>query len=88
MLLLFVTAAVAQSGKKPAKEKPPTKKEMDDMMKEMQKAMNEMSPEDKKMMDSMGIKMPSTKGLPAFNVSAGVTVLPVPPVAPIMVDQP
>lgn len=33
-------------------------------MKEMQKEMNDMSPEDKKMMDSMGIKMPSIKDIP------------------------
>ncbi len=33
-------------------------------MKEMQEAMDQMSPEDKKMMDSLGIKMPSNKDLP------------------------
>lgn len=66
MLLLIVATASAQPGKKPAKEKPPTKKEMDDIMKEMQKAMDEMDPEDKKMMDSMGIKMPSAKSIPKF----------------------
>lgn len=44
-------------------EKPPTQNEMQDMMEEMQKAMHDMSPEDKKMMDSMGIKMPSDKKL-------------------------
>jgi tetratricopeptide (TPR) repeat protein len=36
---------------------------MADMMKEMQEAMNEISPEDKRMMDSMGIKMPDTKSI-------------------------
>jgi tetratricopeptide (TPR) repeat protein len=67
MLLLFVATAVAQSKKKPpAKEKPPTQKEMDDMMKEMQKAMDGMSPEEKKMMDSMGVKMPNMKSIPKF----------------------
>lgn len=33
-------------------------------MQEMQKEMDSMSPEDKRMMDSMGIKMPSTKNIP------------------------
>ena len=64
VLLFVMAAAFSQAGKKPpAKEKPPTQKEMDDMMKEMQKAMDEMSPEDKRMMDSMGIKMPDTKNI-------------------------
>lgn len=63
--ILFATHILfAQPGKKPAaKEKPPTQKEMDDMMKEMQAAMNDISPEDKKAMDSMGIKMPDMKGM-------------------------
>lgn len=51
----------AQPPKKTSKEKPPTQKEMQDMMKEAEKMMGEMSPEDKKMMDSMGIKMPDFK---------------------------
>src|ERR1044071_300313 len=65
ILLLLMTAAVAQSKKKPSmNDKPPTQKEIEAMMKEMQKAMDEMSPEDKKMMDSMGIKMPSMNSIP------------------------
>jgi tetratricopeptide (TPR) repeat protein len=66
LFLLFVTTvAISQPAKKPpAKEKPPTQNELNDMMKEMQKAMDEMSPEDKKMMDSMGFKMPSMKSIP------------------------
>lgn len=64
ILLLSITAAFAQTGKKTdAKDKPPTQKEMDDAMKEMQKAMDDMSPEDKKMMDSMGFKMPDMKSI-------------------------
>lgn len=67
-LFVLLTACLfsfAQPGKKPApKEKPPTQKEMEDMMKEAQAAMRDMSPEDKKMMDSMGIKMPSFKNVP------------------------
>ena len=65
LLLLTPLMIVAQPGKKPpANEKPPTQKEMADMMKEMQEAMDAMSPEDKKMMDSMGMKMPSMKNIP------------------------
>ena len=61
-ILFAVNIALAQPGKKPvAKEKPPTQKEMEDMMKEAQKAIDELDPETKKMMDSMGIKMPDTK---------------------------
>lgn len=45
------------------KEKPPTQKEMQDMMKEMQQGLDEISEEEKKMMDSMGIKMPDFKAL-------------------------
>jgi Tfp pilus assembly protein PilF len=64
VILLTATIAFAQPGKKPAaKEKPPTQKEMEEMMKEMQKAMNEIDPEDKKAMDSMGIKIPDTKNI-------------------------
>ena len=64
-VLLVMAATFAQTGKKPpAKEKPPTQKEMEEMMKEMQSEINGMSAEDKKMMDSMGIKMPSMKDMP------------------------
>jgi hypothetical protein len=67
-IIFFLLAnyfSTAQPGKKPAaKEKPPTQKEMEAMMKEAEKMMGEMSPEDKKMMDSMGIKMPSFKNVP------------------------
>ena len=37
---------------------------MQGMMKEMQKAMDGMSPEDKKMLESMGVKIPSMNNLP------------------------
>lgn len=46
--------------KKPA-DAPPTQKEMEAMMKQ---AMDQLSPEDKRMMDSLGIKMPSMKDVP------------------------
>jgi Flp pilus assembly protein TadD len=56
--MLFCFVLYAQP--KPARgDKPPTQKELAEMMKEMNKAMDDMSPEDKKMLDSMGFKMPS-----------------------------
>jgi hypothetical protein len=63
ILLTAVSAFSQPKGKQKEKEKAPTQKEMDDMMKEMEKAMGEISPEDKKMMDSMGFKMPDTKAI-------------------------
>jgi hypothetical protein len=63
-LLIYGSSSFAQPGKKPPqKDKPPTQKEMADMMKEMQKELDGMSPEDKKMMDSMGVKMPDVKSI-------------------------
>lgn len=64
ILLLFMGAAFAQVKPKPKeKEKPPTQKEMEDMMKEMKDEMDDMSPEDKKEMEKMGIKMPDIKNI-------------------------
>jgi Tfp pilus assembly protein PilF len=65
-VLMFISLCTfSQPGKKTAqKEKPPTAKEMEDMMKEAQKMLGEMSAEDKKMMDSLGIKMPSLNNVP------------------------
>ena len=63
--LIFCEMSFAQPTKKPAaKEKAPTQKEMEDMMKDAQKELDGMSAEDKKMMDSLGIKMPSMKNVP------------------------
>jgi hypothetical protein len=45
------------------KESLPSKKELNDMMQEMQKSMADMDPEDKKMLDSMGIKLPDLKSI-------------------------
>lgn len=56
-------SAFAQSKPK-QKEKPPTQNDMGDMMKEMQKAMDDMSPEDKKAMEGTGVKLPSLKETP------------------------
>lgn len=62
---LIYSGSFAQPGKKSSqKDKPPTQKEMQDMMKEMQKELDGMSPEDKKMLDSMGVKLPSMNGMP------------------------
>ncbi len=46
------------------KEKPPTQKEMEKMMKEAQEMMDEMSEEDKRIADSLGIKLPNFKKVP------------------------
>ncbi len=62
ILLLVMGATLAQT--KPKKdETAPTQKELNDMMQEMQKSAADMSPEDKKMMDSLGVKMPDIKSI-------------------------
>lgn len=58
---LFAFPSMAQTR---GKEKPPTQKEMQEMMKEAQDMMDKMSDEDKKIMDSLGIKMPNFKTVP------------------------
>lgn len=60
-LLLAVAITTATAQPKPAKEKPPTQKDVQDMFKEAQKMMDELDPETKRMMDSLGIKMPDMK---------------------------
>ncbi len=64
LLCLLVLPAAAQNKRT---EKAPTQKEMQDMMKEaegmMSEMMEEMSPEDKKMMDSLGMQMPNMKNV-------------------------
>ena len=67
VMVLLISTAVAIAQTKPkskSKEAAPTQKEMEEMMKEMQKEIGNMSQEEKKMMDSMGIKMPSMKDIP------------------------
>lgn len=44
-----------------AQDKPPTQAELQKMMKEAQKQLDNLDPETKRMMDSMGIKMPDMK---------------------------
>jgi hypothetical protein len=65
-LVLILSVTFGQTQPK-AKEKSPNQKEMNDAMKEAQKAMDAMSPADKKMLESMGVKIPSASDLP--NVS-------------------
>jgi tetratricopeptide (TPR) repeat protein len=73
LLLIFMFASIvslaqpAKKTKQPIKEKSSAQKEMQNMMKEMQKAIVEMSVEDKKTMDSMGIKVPSMKNIPKLS---------------------
>ncbi len=63
--LLFLSAHLLFAQVKPKKkESAPTQKEMEEALKEAQKELDAMSPEDKRMMDSMGIKMPSMKNIP------------------------
>jgi Tfp pilus assembly protein PilV len=63
ILLAAISLSAQKNPKKKEAEKPPTQKELQEMMKEMQAGMPEMSAEDKKTMDSMGIKMPDFNAL-------------------------
>lgn len=86
IIFLAITSMTAYGQQKPKtkeKEKAPTQSEIDSMMKEAQIELNKMSPEDKKMMDSMGIKMPGLGSLPKFTdqqyqdgMSAGEFLIP------------
>ncbi|MBX2923744.1 MAG: hypothetical protein KF746_16190 [Chitinophagaceae bacterium] len=64
LIVIILFAASAVFAQKKQTEKPPTQKEMEEMMKEAQKMMGELSEDDKKMMDSLGIKMPDFKNPP------------------------
>ena len=63
MLFVAITVVAQAKPKQKEKDKAPTQKELADMMKEMQEAMDDISPEDKKTIDSMGIKLPDTKSI-------------------------
>ncbi|HMM15987.1 MAG TPA: hypothetical protein PKC47_00400 [Petrimonas sp.] len=63
MVVVFFIPFSLMAQTKP-KAKPPTQKEMEQMMKEAKKMMGELSEEDKRMMDSLGIKMPDFKNMP------------------------
>ncbi|MFZ4771432.1 MAG: hypothetical protein ACOYLO_14710, partial [Ferruginibacter sp.] len=60
--LLIACISIAQIKPK-QKDKPPTQKEMTEMMNEMQSMTEGMNAEDKKMLDSMGFKMPDLKAV-------------------------
>jgi len=60
-VFLLISNALAQT--KP-KEKAPAGNEMDQMMKDAQKELDNMSPEDKKAIEDMGVKMPSVNNIP------------------------
>jgi hypothetical protein len=67
LMCFHLMMAQSQPPKKPAKpqEKPPTQKEMDDMLKEMDNILKNMTPEQRRMYDSMGIKLPNKKNMQA-----------------------
>jgi len=64
--IILVTISMAQTKPVP-KQKPPAKTEMERMKKDAQFAMDNIDPETKRMMDSMGIKMPSMKNVPKIS---------------------
>jgi tetratricopeptide (TPR) repeat protein len=64
IFVLNITAFSQTNPKSKAKEKPPTQKEVDQMMKEIEQLMND--PETKKAMEEQGVKMPDLKALPKF----------------------
>src|SRR5574343_90658 len=64
LILCFPLFLLAQNN--PPKKnppKPPSSGEMDEMMKELQKGLGNMTAEEKAMLDSMGFKMPNTSGV-------------------------
>jgi Flp pilus assembly protein TadD len=62
LTLLLLNQPIAAQNK--PKEKPPTQQEMEEMMREAQQLVEGLSAEDKRMMDSLGIKMPDFKKPP------------------------
>ena len=71
IFILIACLQIDAQTKAKEKEKPPTNKEMEDMMKEAQKELDNLDPEAKKMMDSMGVKIPDMKK--AQKTVSGVT---------------
>lgn len=63
IFFITITFSFAQTKTK-QKESVPTQKEMEEMMKDAQKEIDNLEPESKRMMDSMGIKMPSLSTMP------------------------
>lgn len=65
ILLMAIESGLAQTKpKQNTTEKTPTQKEMQELMKEAQMEMDNLSEEDKKAMEEMGIKMPSFNDVP------------------------
>jgi len=63
VMMILMNVSFAQTKTKTA-EKPPTQKEIEEMMKEAQQQMDSISPEDKKAMEDMGVKLYSMNGMP------------------------
>src|SRR5687768_14402404 len=63
LLSMGVSVLAQTKPKSKQQEAPPTQQEMAEMMKEMEAAMDDISPEDKKAMDSMGFKMPDMNAI-------------------------
>jgi len=63
ILSVYFLISNTQAQTKP-KEKAPAANEMDEMMKNAQKELDNMSPEDKKAMEDLGVKIPSLKETP------------------------
>lgn len=89
MILLLNMIVMAQTKPK-STEKPPDKKEIENMMKQAQKEMDNLSPEDKKMMEAMGFKLPDTKaiskavdGITDAQIGTAVSIVPLKDVARI-----
>lgn len=61
--LLLTLTTIAQNKPKKKAEKPPSQKEIDSMMKDLQQEMNGMDPEDKAKLDSMGVKLPDANSM-------------------------
>lgn len=66
LVALLPIMALAQPKTTVKKDKPPTKAEMDQMTKDLQKAMGQMDPAAKRYLDSLGIKIPTGNNLPAY----------------------
>jgi len=67
VFLMFIVAFVTAQTKSKPEAKPPTHNDMEQQMKEAQKALDGMSPEEKKMMEEMGLKIPSFNEVPKVN---------------------
>jgi len=62
-VLFSISYTQSQTKTKPA-EKAPEQQDIQQMMKDAQKELDNMSPEDKKMLENMGVKMPSMNSMP------------------------